>query len=716
MPRLTIALFFSLIAVNVYSIENAMQNCPKYHSNSLINKTLKSGTYLINSDQSSVTNKNIFQLNGNVEVTSKDYFFGADTMSLNSDKKEFYGEGNILFENDYIFLDGRNLLVENDTLSGTELKFNLKENGINGFAKKVISDSDINTFEKVNFSKCPIGSNDWSISASSLTVDEEKNIGVVDDLVFEFMGVPIFYSPYLDWPLEGRGSGFLAPSFSSYTDPTKNTSEQKINIPYYFNIEQDKDLLIDFDYLSSRGFSLGSLYRQLLPKNTLYESGRIELDNKILFSDKVSKKDRWLSKNDIAIDIDSNSKINIKTHRASDANYFNEIDQTSSEKNLISSFIYNYDNDSLAINLAFENEQVIADGTDSYLLSPSFNISKKIPYFDNSIDLSLSAAKIKNKNISLIQGNRFHLDNSISKEIDFTEFQLIPKISLLNTRYDLSNNSSINRSILKLKLDSKIALERNFLLKNTKLVQVFNPRFAYNYVENVSQSEIPKLDTGYLSLDSKSIFDSDKYSGIERIAGDNSIAYGLSTRIYSENLPENYIDLSIGQKYLIDNYSINLDGNYEKLKDLSNLYIDSSLVYGKNDLFMSVDYNPYENQTSKSAIHYSYLENSKKLLGFNFINDVDKTVGLNGSYPLNKNIHLFGSISKNINGPSNKGLFGIGYENCCWELRLVKFESNNNLSENSLNFELVFKGIASTTPNLKNRIKSQIPNYLKLYD
>jgi len=716
MPRLTIALFFSLIAVNVYSIENAIQNCSKYLSNSLVNKTLESDTYLINSDQSSVTNKNIFQLNGNVEVTSKDYFFGADTMSLNSDKKEFYGEGNVLFENDYIFLDGRNLLIENDILSGTELKFNLKEDGVNGFAEKIIADSDIKSFEKVNFSKCPIGINDWSISASSLTVDEEKNIGFVDDLVFEFMGVPIFYSPYLDWPLEGRGSGFLAPSFSSYTDPTKNTSEEKINIPYYFNIAQDKDLLIDFDYLSSRGFSLGSLYRQLLPRNTLYDSGKIELNNKILFSDKLTNENRWLSKNDIAIDIDPNSKINLKTYRVSDSNYFNEIEQNSSEKNLISSLIYNYDNEELAINLSFENEQIMSGGTSSYLLSPSLDISKKITYLDNSLDLSLSAAKIKNKNTSLIQGNRFHLDNSISKDIDFAEFKLIPKISLLNTRYDLSDNSQVNRSILKLQLDSEIELERNFQLKNNKLVQLFNPRFAYNYVENVSQSEIPKLDTEYLSLNSKRIFDSDKYSGIERIAGENSISYGLNTRIYSENQTQNYIDLSVGQKYLIDNFSINLDGNYEKLNDFSNLYLDSSLVIGKNALVMSIDYNPYVNKTSKSAVNYSYIDSPKKLLGFNFINDTDETVGLNGSYPLNNNFHLFGSISKNINGPSSKGLLGIGYENCCWEARLAKFESNNNLAENSINFELVFKDLASTSPNLQNRIKSQIPNYLKLND
>ena len=716
MQKLLIALFSSLIAVNAYSSENGIQNCPKYLSNSLINKTLESDTYLINSDQSSVTNKNIFQLNGNVEVTSKDYFFGADTMSLNSDKKEFYGEGNVLFENDYIFLDGRNLLIENDILSGTELKFNLKEDGVNGFAEKIIADSDIKSFEKVNFSKCPIGINDWSISASSLTVDEEKNIGFVDDLVFEFMGVPIFYSPYLDWPLEGRGSGFLAPSFSSYTDPTKKTSEEKINIPYYFNIAKDKDLLIDFDYLSSRGFSLGSLYRQLLSRNALYESGRIDLDNKILFSDKVTKKDRWLSKNDIAIDIDSKSKINIKTLRASDANYFNEIDQTSSEKNLISSLIYNYDTDELALNLSFENEQIMSGGTSSYLLSPSFDVSKKISYFDNSIDLSLSAAKIKNKNPSLIQGNRFHLDNSISKDIDFAEFKLIPKISLLNTRYDLSNKSQVNRSIVKLQLDSEIELERNFQLKNNKLVQLFNPRFAYNYVENVSQSEIPKLDTEYLSLNSKSIFDSDKYSGIERIAGENSISYGMSSTVFSENLPENHISLSIGQKYLIDNFSINLDGNYEKLNDFSNIYLDSSLALGKNALSIAIEYNPYENKTSKSAVNYSYIDSPKKLLGFNFTRDINETVGLNGSYPINKNFHLFGSISKNINGPTSKGLFGISYENCCWEARLASFESNNNLSENSINFELVFKDLASTSPELKNRIKTQIPNYLKLND
>jgi len=713
MLRLPIALFLSLIAVNVYSIENSMQNCPKYHSNSLLNKTLESGAYLINSDQSSVTNKNIFQLNGNVEVTSKDYFFGADTMSLNSDKKEFYGEGNVLFENDYIFLDGRNLLVENDILSGTELQFNLKEDGVNGFAKKIIADSDIKTFEKVNFSKCPIGSNDWSISASSLTVDEERNIGVVDDLVFEFIGVPIFYSPYLDWPLEGRGSGFLAPSFSSYTDPTKNTSEQKIKIPYYFNLAQDKDLLIDFDYLSSRGLGLGSLYRQLLPKGALYESGRVELNNKVLFSDKVTKKDRWLSKNYAAIDINPNSKINLNTYRVSDAEYFNELEQNSTEKNLISSISYNYDKNNLLLDIIFENEQIMSGGTTSYLNHPKINIEKKFLYENNVIDLSLIGSKLKNKNSALIEANRFHSKSSISKDIYLNKFFVRPTLSLLNSKYSLSNNENHTRSLAKLNVVIDSELERKISSKNgNNFIQTFTPKLAYNYVENKLQNQIPNFDSEPLGLNSENIYYSDQFTSFDRISGDNSLTYGFNTGIYNEKTGEKYFDLSLGQKYRLDNLSTNIDGEVVSQNTFSDIYLDGSFNYKNNSLVLSHAFDTYKNKTNRLSMNYSYLGGFNKVFGFNFINDGDKHIALNSVFPINERIHLLGSLSKNLNDKSKRGLFGLGYRTCCWEARIVKFDSSNNLSEKSLNFELVFKDLASSSPSLQERIKEQIPNYL----
>ena len=34
----------------------------------------------------------------------------------------------------------------------------------------------------------------------------------------KFYGVPIFYLPKYSWVLSGRGSGFLTPNYSSYTD------------------------------------------------------------------------------------------------------------------------------------------------------------------------------------------------------------------------------------------------------------------------------------------------------------------------------------------------------------------------------------------------------------------------------------------------------------------------------------------------------------------
>ena len=61
--------------------------------------------------------------------------------------------------------------------------------------------------------------------------------GTANNAWMEFKGTPVFYSPYLSFPIDNRRlSGFLAPSFGS----TKN-SGFRFSAPYYWNIAPNYD-------------------------------------------------------------------------------------------------------------------------------------------------------------------------------------------------------------------------------------------------------------------------------------------------------------------------------------------------------------------------------------------------------------------------------------------------------------------------------------------
>ena len=51
---------------------------------------------------------------------------------------------------------------------------------------------------------------------------------------------------------------------------------------------------------------------------------------------------------------------------------------------------------------------------------------------------------------------------------------------------------------------------------------------------------------------------------------------------------------------------------------------------------------------------------------------------------------------------------GVTYESCCWAMRLAHFRAN---LDHGTAFELILKGIGSTSTNLGRRIKDNIPYY-----
>ena len=69
---------------------------------------------------------------------------------------------------------------------------------------------------QAQYTTCAPGNDDWYIRTRDLHIDRDKDVGVARDASIVFMGLPIFYSPYLSFSLhQKRKSGFLTPSYGS---------------------------------------------------------------------------------------------------------------------------------------------------------------------------------------------------------------------------------------------------------------------------------------------------------------------------------------------------------------------------------------------------------------------------------------------------------------------------------------------------------------------
>jgi len=74
-----------------------------------------------------------------------------------------------------------------------------------------------------------------------------------------FLGTPIFYSPYLSFPLhQERKSGFITPHYGS-----TNTGGAEITIPYYWNIAPNRDATLAPRIMTRRGVLVNGEFRYL---------------------------------------------------------------------------------------------------------------------------------------------------------------------------------------------------------------------------------------------------------------------------------------------------------------------------------------------------------------------------------------------------------------------------------------------------------------------
>ena len=114
---------------------------------------------------------------------------------------------------------------------------------------------------EASFTTCGPGHEDWYVRADDLAIDKTRDVGVARGATVEFQGVPIFYSPYLSFPLHReRKSGFLTPHYGS---TSKGGAE--VTVPFYWNIAPNYDATLLPRIISKRGLLLGSEFRYLEP-------------------------------------------------------------------------------------------------------------------------------------------------------------------------------------------------------------------------------------------------------------------------------------------------------------------------------------------------------------------------------------------------------------------------------------------------------------------
>jgi lipopolysaccharide assembly outer membrane protein LptD (OstA) len=204
------------------------------------------------------------RLYGNALAFDQGHRLEADEIRYQEPTGRIEAKGNLLLQQPGLLASAASGVVERDTERGRfeGVEFRLPALRARGRAEVAeFEGRDRSRYQGVGYSTCPPGRDDWLLEAGQLEIDRADGSGTARDAKLSFFGVPLFYTPYLSFPVgEQRKSGLLPPTFGHSSETGLDLS-----LPYYFNLAPNYDATLTPRVTSERGLLLGGEFRYLTP-------------------------------------------------------------------------------------------------------------------------------------------------------------------------------------------------------------------------------------------------------------------------------------------------------------------------------------------------------------------------------------------------------------------------------------------------------------------
>ena len=201
------------------------------------------------------------QAAGRVKVSQDQRTVSADTMTYDYNTGKVGVQGSVDFEDPRLRIKSVDGVY--DAIGGADFDkadFQILDRNGRGYAREISVQPDGKVdLEQVRYTTCPVGNQDWMLQASSINLDTQNQEGSGHHVQLRFKGVPIFYTPYISFPVgDERKTGLLFPNFGH-----SSSNGYQLEVPYYFNLAPNYDVTLTPGFMSARGVQLGEDFRYL---------------------------------------------------------------------------------------------------------------------------------------------------------------------------------------------------------------------------------------------------------------------------------------------------------------------------------------------------------------------------------------------------------------------------------------------------------------------
>ena len=576
-----------------------------------------------------------------------------------------------------------------------------------GSAESVELRDDYRVMKNATFTSCLQDDHSWSIYADEMRQHVKEEYAEMWHARFKVQGVPVFYTPYLQLPIgDRRRSGLLIPTLGHGSRDGSFYAQ-----PVYWNIAPNLDATLAPKYMSRRGWQLNSEFRYLTTLGEGQVAGEYLGDDRLKDYDSENRKRHlFYWKHNAAFARDW--RLDLNYTKVSDKRYFNDFDSAygsstdgyADQTGRIAYYQPNYNIAMFVKQFQIFDEVVI--GPYRALPQIDFNYYQN-GLFGNKVDFKLfsQAVRFDNDSAQMPTAWRFHGEPSVNTTLSNRYGSMNLEAKLYATQYQQKKGrsdkaedveSSVNRILPQLKIDlqSVLASNQTFISGYT---QTLEPRAQYLFRPYKDQSNIgSKLNSQYLGFgydssllqqDYFSLFNSRRYSGLDRIASANQVTLGGTSRFFDENKEERF-NIAVGQTYYLEPSRIDENRDNRTEGSSSSWAIEAN--WKINDLMRwrggyqydpqlgqvslantGIEYNPTKNNVVQLNYRYASKEyiNQNLTAEANRYNQDIKQLGVQVGWELSDHWAIAGRYYQDLalKKPVEQYL-GVQYNTCCWSV------------------------------------------------
>lgn len=680
---------------------------------------------------------------GEVELTQGPVEIRADRLSYDHREGVAKATGSVVIRRDGNVFSGPEVQLQVERYEGFFLHpaYHFAVTGAGGQAARLdFLGRDRVAAIDATYSSCTpddTGQYAWVLEASGVKLDFENNEGVATGAVLRFYGVPILGAPVLSFPIsEARKSGWLPPSVN-----LDSRSGFELAVPYYWNIAPQLDMTLTPGIATRRGAFLGSELRYLTPAH----AGELQFD--LMPEDRSTGEARHLLHLQHRGALPLQGRYRWTHTRASDDDYWKDF-----ERNIPSLTPRLLASDARAdwggagrwqAYARVQRWQVLQDldaPIDApYARMPQLGVRRSWgqavgPSFE--LELEYNRFELPDgSQAARPEGERAHaLGRFFWPLVDTPGFFLTPRLSFNAASYRLDAPSQsggrdrASRLIPSLSLDAGLRLERETRWFGRDYLQTLEPRLLLVNTPLRRQEDLPNFDSAGKDLNFTTLFDSNPFSGVDRVADARAATAGVYSRFIEPGSGAEALRLGIAQRFLFADQRITPEGVPFTQRSSDLLLLGESSIIPHWHLGGSVQYNPEIKRTVRSNLSVRFHPGPFRTVGarYSLVRGASEQLDIGWQWPIYTGARReadagcsgrwYGVGRLNYSLAESRltdTLLGLEYDSGCWIGRIVAERRSTGQQEavTRLMLQLEFVGLSRLGSNPLKTLRDNIPGY-----